>query len=48
MEAPIVKQLKCISAHWVQLVNMDSVRLKKRILGDVMINPAGLAKKLGI
>lgn len=28
---PIVKQWKCISAHWVRLVNMESVRLNKRI-----------------
>ena len=28
---PIVKQWKRIAAHWVRLVNMDSVRLNKRI-----------------
>ena len=28
---PIVKQWKCTSAHWVRLVNMDSIRLNKRI-----------------
>ena len=31
MEAPFSKTMECISAQWVRLVNMESVRLNKRI-----------------